>query len=92
MADELVGPLSNVESLLIRGEHDRHDAEIKRLEETHKNLAASVKKTLDELKSIRDRQSRMLIEILKGRGKDPGTRATHVVRRPDGTTWISIGG
>ena len=91
--EEHVGPLNNVEILLVKGEHDRHDAEVKRLEEVQKNLEGSLVKTKRELQSLKDRQAGMLREILKQRGKDPGRLPTRVFQRQnDNTTWIVVGG
>lgn len=87
--DEQVGPLSNVEVLLLNGEHDRHNVEIKRLEEVKANLERSLVTTSRELQNLRDRQTAMLREILKGRGKSAGRLQLKIVRRTtDSTTWI----
>lgn len=87
--EDQVGPLNNVEILLVNGEHDRHNAEVKRLEDIRANLEKSLANTSRELQAIKDRQASMLREILKTRGKDPGRLTVRVVRRPtDGTMWI----
>lgn len=87
--DEHVGPLSNVEVLLLHGEHDRHNVEIKRLEEVKANLERSLVTTNRELQSLKERQVSMLREILKGRGKSAGRLQLKIVKRTtDNTTWI----
>lgn len=91
--EEHVGPLNAVEVMLIKGEHDRHDVEIKRLDEVAANLERSIAQTRRELQSLKDRQKGMLREVLKTRGKDPGKSTMRVLQRStDGTTWIVIGG
>ncbi len=91
--EEHIGPLNTVEVMLIRGEHDRHDVEIKRLNEVAANLERSLVQTRRELQSLKDRQCGMLREVLKTRGKDPGKLPMRVLQRSvDGTTWIVVGG
>lgn len=91
--EEHIGPLNTVEVMLIKGEHDRHDVEVKRLSEVAANLERSLAQTRRELQSLKDRQSGMLREVLKTRGKDPGKAPMRVAQRStDGTTWIIVGG
>lgn len=87
--EEQVGPLNSVEIMLIHGEHDRHNSEVKRLEEVYRNLERSLAQTRRELQSLKDRQAAILREIVRTRGKDAGRlRLCVLSRNADSTTWI----
>jgi hypothetical protein len=92
--EEYVGPMTPVEVLCLHGEANRHDKDIQTLKETLKNLESSIRLKRQELAAFQGRKEKVMVEILRGRGKVPGLGVPiREVERPnDGTVWIVTGG
>lgn len=91
--EEMVGPLNQVEIMLLHGEGNRHDKDIKDLETTVVNLEKSLDLKRRELSQFKARKDKILREVVKCRGKDPQLLPIRELARPtDNTTWIILGG
>jgi len=92
--EQWIGPMNGVEVMLLRGDDaSRNDELEKVLKDTIRNLEASLVAKRRELASLQAKKARMLREILKVRGNDPGSLPIRLADRPhDQSIWIVVGG
>jgi hypothetical protein len=92
--EQWVGPLNTIETMLLRGDASAKDDELVRLlKETIRNLEASIASKRRELSEVQTKKIRLIHEVLKTRGTDPGRLPVRVVNRPhDQSVWIIVGG
>ena len=91
--EEYVGPLTTVEIMLLNGEANRHDKDIRFLKETISSLEKSLDLKKREFAQFQAAKDKIIREIVKGRGKNPGSLPVRQLDRiQDNTTWIIVGG
>jgi len=93
MADEeWIGPLNQVEIMLLHGEGNRHDKDIKTLKETIKNLETSLANKKRELAAFKALKEKILREVVRCRGKTVSDLPIREAERPPGTVFVVVGG